>query len=261
MSLHHTQTALISVIFKSPSNNPNKAQNLQTASELIRNQGELTAEQRLGIYRGSVHGILTQALSATYPVCQALVGESFFSKMCSVFIDQSPPSSPYFHEYGDAFADFIQTFPPAQSLPYLSDMAHLEWARHCAWQRSNQTNSDFSLLANLSPEAQLQCQFQLPQSAQLLSSSYAVDALWQAHQTTEAVDFSQLAINEPCDCIIWRAARTIQQQPLNETQAQFLQAIKQQHTLAELATQFAEQLPPLLSEAIQTGWIHSFHTD
>jgi len=259
MPLHHTQAALISVIFKSPHHN--NEQNLQTASELICHQGDLTAKQRLGIYRGSVHGILTQALAATYPVCQALVGESFFSKMCSVFIDQVPPSSPYFHEYGDDLADFIQAFPPAQSLPYLSDMARLEWARHCAWQRCNQTKSDFNLLANLSPEAQLRCQFQLPQSAQLLSSAYAINALWQAHQSTEAVDFSQLAINEPCACLIWRADRTIQQQTLNETQAQFLQAIKQQHPLAELATQFAEQLPPLLSEAIQTGWIHSFHAD
>lgn len=271
MHLHDTQAALIAVIFKSPKQTQHNAQALQTAATLVRNQGELTAEQRLSIYRGSVHGILTQALEATYPVCRALVGENFFSKMCTVFIDQSPPTSPYFHEYGETLADFLQSFPPTQSLPYLVDMAHLEWARHSAWQQQNQTASDFTQLATLSADEQLACQFQLPQSAQLLSSPYAIHDLWQAHQPHQscqstrhnennsvAVDFSQLTIDKPCDCLVWRSARSIQQQALNTAQTQFLQAVQQQKTLAELAAQFTEQLPSLLSESIQAGWIHAF---
>ncbi|MGV6810510.1 MAG: HvfC/BufC N-terminal domain-containing protein [bacterium] len=271
MQLQETQAAFIAVIFKSPQQPPSTAQQAtQTAANLVRNHGELTAEQRLSIYRGSVHGILTQALEATYPVCRALVGDTFFSKMCSVFIDQSPPTSPYFHEYGDNLADFLQQFPPAQRLPYLSDMARLEWLRHSAWQQKNQTASDFTQLATLSAEEQLACRFQLPQSAQRLSSAYAIHALWQAHQTpnadensrdkpaTATADFSQLTIDEPCHALVWRANRGIQQQPLTAHQADFLQAVQQQKTLAELAAQFTEQLPHLLSESIQAGWIHAF---
>jgi len=36
-------------------------------------------------------------------------------------------------EYGDGFADFLAGFAPAQSLPYLADVARLEWAINAAY--------------------------------------------------------------------------------------------------------------------------------
>ena len=70
----------------------------------------LTAEQRFGIYTGSVHGILTQALGATFPVCKSLVGDQFFDNMSKIFIDKHPPTTSFFAEYGDKFPEFLTTF-------------------------------------------------------------------------------------------------------------------------------------------------------
>ncbi|MCK5662687.1 MAG: putative DNA-binding domain-containing protein, partial [Thiotrichaceae bacterium] len=93
----------------------------------------LTAEQRFGIYSGSVHGILAQALGVMFPICKTLVGDAFFDKMCKIFIDQNPPDTSFFAEYGAQLPEFINTFEHVKDLPYLHDVARLEWVRQIIW--------------------------------------------------------------------------------------------------------------------------------
>jgi hypothetical protein len=38
-----------------------------------------------------------------------------------------PPLSPILLKYGGRFPTFIETFRPTSSLPYLADVARLEW--------------------------------------------------------------------------------------------------------------------------------------
>ena len=47
--------------------------------------------QRFGIYRNNVLSACTQALADTFPVCQALVGEAFFSGLALAFAQQHLP--------------------------------------------------------------------------------------------------------------------------------------------------------------------------
>ena len=84
MHLEELQQDFINAIFE---------KNNSIAAKHVTGDDRLTAEQRLGIYRGSVHGILTSSLGVTFPVTKTLVGETFFDHMCDVFIDQYPPES------------------------------------------------------------------------------------------------------------------------------------------------------------------------
>ena len=67
----------------------------------------------------------TQTLADTFPVCQTLVGEAFFSGLALAFAQQQLPRSRRLAFYGQGFAEFVRQFPPAQSLPYLADVAQL----------------------------------------------------------------------------------------------------------------------------------------
>ncbi|KAG0919362.1 hypothetical protein G6F31_021147 [Rhizopus arrhizus] len=48
--------------------------------------------------------------------------------MARVFAAATPPSSPVLLHYGAEFPDFIASFPPAEPLPYLADVARIERA-------------------------------------------------------------------------------------------------------------------------------------
>ncbi len=94
---------------------------------------------RLAVYRNNVVASLIDALATTFPVVHQLVGTDFFRAMAAVFVRQAPPSSPVLARYGDGFAAFVRHFGPAAGLPYLADVACLEFARVRAYHAADAT--------------------------------------------------------------------------------------------------------------------------
>ena len=92
---------------------------------------------RLAVYRNNVIGSLVDALADTFPVVQELVGVEFFRAMAAVFVRQSPPRTRLLVQYGQGLPGFIEAFEPARSLPYLADMARLEFARVQAYHAAD----------------------------------------------------------------------------------------------------------------------------
>ncbi|MFC6339327.1 DUF2063 domain-containing protein [Pseudomonas sp. CCM 7891] len=137
---------------------------------------------RFAVYRNNVHSSLINALAAGYPVTMQLVGEVFFRAMAGLYVQAFPPDSPLINEYGRDFADFIQGFAPATSVPYLADVARLERLRVKAYHAADALPPDQSLaIADLQQQGELR--LRLHPSVATLSSAYAVVALWAAHQT------------------------------------------------------------------------------
>jgi hypothetical protein len=86
------------------------------------------ALRRFAVYRNNVIVGLTEAVAASYPVVQRIVGEQFFRAMARRFVLDEPPRTPLLLEYGAQFPDFVSHFEPAASLPYLPDVARIERA-------------------------------------------------------------------------------------------------------------------------------------
>ncbi|SDP71538.1 Putative DNA-binding domain-containing protein [Rhodoferax sp. OV413] len=139
---------------------------------------------RFNVYRNNVVVSLRDALGATFPVVQALVGTDFFQAMAQLFIQAHPPRSPVMAGYGSALPDFIAGFAPAASLPYLADVARLELARVRAYHAADaEPLPPQSLQAALADPQQLpQLRLRLHPSLQLLASPHAICDLWAAHQ-------------------------------------------------------------------------------
>jgi hypothetical protein len=97
----------------------------------------LTAGHRFAVHRNNVYAGLVGVLQARYPVIERLVGEEFFGAAAQAFITASPPSSPVLLVYGEGFAAFLAGFEPAACLPYLPDVARLEWLRHAAFHAAD----------------------------------------------------------------------------------------------------------------------------
>lgn len=85
------------------------------------------AQRRFGVYRNNRHCNLCNALRATYPVVERLVGADFFNQVADGYIDAEPSRSGNLDDYGAGFAQFIRELPVANDLPYLGDVAALEW--------------------------------------------------------------------------------------------------------------------------------------
>ena len=253
MNLEELQQDFISAIFE---------KNNSTAAKHVTGDDRLTAEQRLGIYRGSVHGILTSSLGVSFPVTKSLVGEKFFDHMCDVFIDKYPPTSPFFVKYGGAFSEFLEQFEPAKSISYLSDVAALEWERHQVWHEVILESVDFSEMASLTEEEQATVWFELKQSLRLIESGYRIDLIWFAHQDGSDIKLEDVNIDEGVQLLIWKGTDGIKITQLDTNDQEywdFITAISEKNNITQLADKFGEHLPSHLNRCIQEGWIKSFN--
>jgi hypothetical protein len=94
---------------------------------LIGPDGE-PSPKRFAVYRNNVLVGLIDALRANFPAVARIVGEDFFRAMARGFVRRNPPVSPILLDYGGVFPDFVAGFAPADSLPYLADVARIERA-------------------------------------------------------------------------------------------------------------------------------------
>ncbi|GAA3870052.1 DNA-binding domain-containing protein [Celeribacter arenosi] len=139
-------------------------------------QGEPTTK-RFNVYRNNVVVGLKDALKSGFPAVTALVGEDFFDAMAGAFVREYPPRSPFMPLYGDAFAEFIAGFAPAASLPYLADVARLEYALRVAYHAADATAVSAETLAD--PKA-LTRAVKLAPALACVTSAYPVTAIHRA---------------------------------------------------------------------------------
>jgi hypothetical protein len=88
-----------------------------------------------------------QTIAAIYPTIATIVGEAMFAALAQEHAAWTSPSSGDLNDYGERFADFIAEHPHACALPYLVDVAHLEWAVHRARRAAGGPTMDLPALA------------------------------------------------------------------------------------------------------------------
>lgn len=140
----------------------------------------IAPDARVGIYRNSVIAGLTNALRLSFPVVQSLVGDAFFETAARIFIQDNPPDRAWLDTYGDRFPAFLDGFEPAAAVPYLADVARLEWAVNVALHAVDAPKLDVLALRHVPAEAQDWIAFGAHPSISLLESAYPVDAIWRA---------------------------------------------------------------------------------
>lgn len=144
--------------------------------------------QRYAVHRNNVRVGLVDALASTFPVTRCLVGDDFFRAMAARYASEQVPRSRVMALYGDTLPDFIDTFPPAATLPWLGDVARLEHARVMACHAADaepvqaQRVSQALALGEGNGEGILALRLSLQPSLRLLHSRHAIASIWAAHQ-------------------------------------------------------------------------------
>jgi hypothetical protein len=223
----------------------------------------LSASQRLDIYRHSRQAVLTNALTHAYPVCLTLVGENCFKGLAARYVIQQSESPVSIQAYGAGFADFIDHFSSADSVPYLADVARLEWAMSRASTEADAPVMDFIELAQVGQAQQKNLCFQLPGNATLLASDYPVDYIWELHQTDL---MANPAVNLPqgeVKLIIWRKQSEVLCERLTPEQWFVLHAAQEGYNFADICRQYVLQpqwcpIEDILPVMMTRGWFAGF---
>lgn len=171
------------------------------------------AEERFDIHRNHFFRSVTVALEKTFPAIVSLVDQRFFSFCAHEFIQANPPHLPCLFEYGESFPAFLSQFPPCRHLPYLGDVARLEWNIHAVFHADD---GPFVDSLDNPPRG-------LPADVRLMESPFPVHRIWHAALVPEssAVDISDGAAM----LVIYRDDGDAAMQQLGDGAFEFLKAV------------------------------------
>ena len=141
---------------------------------------DISAEERLCIYRNTIAATLAKALQLNFPAVEKLVGAAFFAECAAAYVQLEPPRSAYLNDFGGGFPAYLAAEARAAALPYLADVARLEWAVSRALVAERPPAADLSALALVGAEQLPQLCFRADPSVSLLSLDTPADAIWQA---------------------------------------------------------------------------------
>ena len=187
--------------------------------------------QGVEVYRNNFRGNLHDTLATAYPVIVQLVGPDFFKWLARKFIEQYPSRSGNLHCYGLEMADFLAQLAGVRHLPYLPDVAQLEWACHRAYYAEDAAPLDLGCLHQIAPEDYANLRWQLHPACALIASRYPIVAIWQAHQPDTGGDFQiDLAVGGE-DALVTRNKTDVQVSCISPDRLFWLQQLQQGATL------------------------------
>jgi len=87
-------------------------------------------QRGLAAYRTNANALAERALQAAFPVVAELIGFESFALMARQFWHRHPPERGDLAWWGAALPDFLAHDPQLADVPYLADVARVEWALH-----------------------------------------------------------------------------------------------------------------------------------
>ena len=210
------------------------------------------------------HALAERSLRATYPVMAELLGDENLAPLARELWHQHPPTRGDLAQWGDALPGFLQRHEQLTDLPYLADVAHLEWALHRAAGEPD-AGLDTASFARLSSEDPQHLALRLAPGTSVFTSRWPVASLVAAHRPGEGD--GQPSLQEAAErlrdgvgesAVVWRRGLRPCMRACTRAEATLLRATLRGDSLPDALNAIATQgndfdLATWLAEAVQQG--------
>jgi hypothetical protein len=207
------------------------------------------------VYRSNVFGNCTQALGAAYPLVCKIVGEKFFDAMARAYARAQPSSSGDLNAYGAELARFVSAFPHTQDLPYLADVARMEWLAHRAYYAQDRTPFDRAALAQVPPDQYAALVPRLAPGSAVLASDWPLARIWEVHQDAYVGDPAVDLNSGPDYIVIFRPRWRVEVRALSVGEYCFFTGALRARTLGELIESACDIDPEFDPSTALARWI------
>ena len=191
------------------------------------------AQRRLALYRDAILANRAGALRAAFPVVARLVGDAFFDEAARSYGEEAPPACADLNRHGGTFPAFLAAYPHAAGLPWLADVARLEWAWQESLAAAEAPDLDFAALALVPESEQARLRFRLHPGVRLVRSAWPVLSIWEANQPDRDGTPDR---DEGGDAVIvWRQAQRVRLARLTPAEAAFVDDLARGVALGDVA--------------------------
>jgi hypothetical protein len=196
----------------------------------------IAPERRLAIYRNNVLRSLRRMLEGAFPASRRLLGPARFASVARAFIRTTPPQRPQLMTYGAGFPAFLERSTEAAAVPWIADVARLEWAREEAYYAADAAPLCAEDLAAIPMARYDALRFALHPSLRLLASAGPVFTLWQtANGGPGAAGAAAPGHGGPERVLVLRPEMTVTVRPISGADLLLLDGLGKDLPLAEAA--------------------------
>lgn len=216
----------------------------------------------LQAYQANAGASAERALAAAFPTVQALVGEESFAALARAYWQAEPPVRGDLAQLGAGLPAFIANSEQLADVPYLADMARLDWQLAEA-ERAADARCEPETLQRLADTEPARLRLVLMPGAAILHSSYPVVSLWKAHQPGDdatahkARARTMLAASQGEHAFVWRDGWRARAEALEPATARWMQSLLAGEPLALALERAGEgfMFEAWLVQALQGQWL------
>ena len=205
-------------------------------------QGGEPGEARLAVYAEGYQVRLREALAEAYEAIHHILGGDAFGALAREYARRYPS-----HDYNLSFAgrhlpDYLPQSSWAERLPFLPDLARLEWAVCQAFHAFEQPPIDPAQYASWSLEDWQRACVSLQPSVGVVVSNWPILDLWAARTAPrEAIDI-QLE-SRPQSVVVFRQDVRVRAECVTPLQAALIDGLRQGRTLGDVCADVAPRAP------------------
>ena len=182
------------------------------------------ALRRLAAYHRNIVGNRIAALASCYPRVAAAVGATRFECLARDFALVQDSRSGDLNEYGAEFADWLENRAECRHLPWLPDLARLEWDIQTVWGEADSEPFDFAALARVPSALHGELRFRIAPAFRCRCSRWPLAELWRQAESAAAAGDYRIWVVRPLDRVGLEMA--------SPAEAEFIAALETGATLA-----------------------------
>ena len=218
---------------------------LTNDQKIVKNIGttkQVSADERLAIYRDTYYLNLVNLLRKDYSLLEDLLGEDAFEQLAVDYIHANP--SCYFNanEFGEPLAKFLAKASPYAEQAYLAELAAMCWAWATVLIAADAEALSIEQLAMIPQDAWPQLRLTAHPSVKLLRYTWNAIEYWQAVQQKQPLP-TLIKLKKPNYCLIWRKGLQPFYLILPQEAGWALQAFQNGQTFADVCEGLTQQLP------------------
>ncbi len=141
------------------------------------------ARARLGAYVAGYPARIREALTEAYPAIENLVGDVAFMALAERYAPHSPTGQYSLTSAAGALQAFLDDDELTDSLPFLPQLADLEWHVLEAFHATDRVAADLSVVSGWGPEDWAAAVLEFQPSVWVSASEWPLHDLWTARDT------------------------------------------------------------------------------
>lgn len=217
------------------------AQNDPTAFNEFKPAGKLSLEQAFNLYHSIYEARLTEVLMSHFPAVRWVLGKDLFNKICHKYVETQPSVTYNLHSYGNTFPEFLKEDHDSKAIPFLYDLARLEWTLKEVQDRPSPSPLPGKHIEELLHSEDFKVQF--IDAMEIFESPYAVYDIWDQRMSS-AYQFEDINWNRSESLLVYKDQKKLCLIRIDALEAEVLKELKEGSSVSSALADFSSLLSP-----------------